>query len=316
MANLFYRREKSLSRVGLGKSERIPVIVDNDPNLGYEKTNWWYFLMIPFILLLAFYVALKKKILGPKLKINTFWFDGVSKKCREIKENAAQWRALDIIYNYQWGNENLFTDFWLDIRNAQAVRNRSKLIKYLLLKNIEEISKKNNEIKLISLASGSAQGVIETVKRVKEKGILVKAILIDLDPTAIEHSKKLVENLEIKNQFTFINKTASIINEIGREFKPHLIEMVGFLEYRPFDKAVKLINSIYQILESEGIFLVSQIAPNFESFFLKTVINWPMIYRKPHELIKIISLAGFPLENCSFYWEPLKIHFIIEGKKI
>jgi len=37
---------------------------------------------------LAFWVALKKKILGPNLKINTLWFDGLSPTCREMKENA------------------------------------------------------------------------------------------------------------------------------------------------------------------------------------------------------------------------------------
>jgi len=75
-------------------------------------------------------------------------------------------------------------------------------------------------------------------------------------------------------------------------------------------------NFIYQILEKEGVFLVSQIIPNSESFFLKEVINWPMIYRKPEELAEILSLAGFSLNNCRFYQEPLKIHCIAECKKI
>jgi hypothetical protein len=92
--------------------------------------------------------------------------------------------------------------------------------------------------------------------------------------------------------------------------------MVGFLEYRPFDKAVKLVTFIYQVLEKGGVFLVSQIAPNAESFFLKEVINWPMIYRKPEELAKILSLAGFSLDNCTFYREPLKVHYIAECKKL
>ncbi|GAI09018.1 unnamed protein product [marine sediment metagenome] len=92
--------------------------------------------------------------------------------------------------------------------------------------------------------------------------------------------------------------------------------MVGFLEYRPDEKAIKLINSIYQVLEKDGVFRVSQIAPNLERFFLKEVIGWSMIYRNPKELAKILSLAGFSLENCSFCWEPLKIHYIAECKKL
>jgi len=70
----------------------IPIIVDNNPDLGYETNNWTYVLKLPLIWTLAFWVALKKKILGPNLKTNTFWFDGISPTCREMKENARKWK--------------------------------------------------------------------------------------------------------------------------------------------------------------------------------------------------------------------------------
>jgi len=66
----------------------IPIMIDDDPDLGYETNNWLYIFKLPLILGLAFWVALKKIIFGPKLKINTFWFDGLSPVCREMKENA------------------------------------------------------------------------------------------------------------------------------------------------------------------------------------------------------------------------------------
>jgi len=50
----------------------IPVIIDKDPSIGYEKNSWLYIFKLPFILGLAFWVALKKKILGLKLKIDVF----------------------------------------------------------------------------------------------------------------------------------------------------------------------------------------------------------------------------------------------------
>jgi len=283
----------------------------------YFEKNPFYFLLVPFFLIISFYVYLKKKII-PKPKFNFYFFDGISKLCREVKENAANWRALDLTYNNhsEDGGDLIYNFFWHNLKNACALRNRLKLIKHLLLKNIEEISKRNKEIRLISIASGSAQGVIETISEAKEKGFLVKAILIDLDSTAIEHAKKLAQEKKIENQFTFINKTAGAVNEIGKEFKPNLIEMVGFLEYRPDEKAIKLINSIYENLESGGVFLVSQISPNLERFFLKEVINWPMIYRKPGELAKILSSGSFSPQNSSFYWEPLKIHYFVECKKL
>jgi SAM-dependent methyltransferase len=320
MANLFYFWQKLLLRVRFGEggksSFKIKLIKLNQKELNFEKKSF-YFLFIPIFLLIALYVYLKKKII-PNPKYNFYFFDGASKLCREVKENAAKWRALDLTYNYRAEKDNdlIYGFFWHNLRNACALRNRLKLIKFLLIKNIEEVSKKENEIRLISVAAGSAQGVIEVINKAKEKGILVKGILIDLDPSALEYSKKLAQEMGVENQLTFVNKTASAIIEIGKDFKPNLIEMVGFLEYRPFEKAVKLISSIYQVLEKGGVFLVSQIAPNAESFFLKEVINWPMIYRKPKELAKILSLAGFSLDNCIFYQEPLRIHYIAECKKL
>ncbi len=206
--------------------------------------------------------------------------------------------------------------FWSNLKCFQATKNRLYLVKNLLLNNIVKFAERNIEPKIISIASGSAQGILECISQAKEKKILVKGILIDIDTSALAHAKKLAQKLGIENQITFLNKTASVISEIDEEFKPNIIEMVGFLEYRPDEKAIKLIHLIYQVLEKGGVFLTSQILPNLERFFLKEVINWPMIYRTPEKIGKILLKSGFSLENCFFYLEPLKIHCIIECRKI
>jgi len=72
----------------------IPIMVDDNPDFSYETNNWTYVFKLPLILGLALWVALKKKIFGTKLKINTFWFDGTSPTCREMKENARNARKI------------------------------------------------------------------------------------------------------------------------------------------------------------------------------------------------------------------------------
>jgi len=306
------------SKFWVKKSQHLR-FVKLDKNLNFEK-NSFYILFAPLFLIIAFYVYLKKKII-PHPKFNFYFFDGISKNCRKIKENARSWYALNLVYNNYsntdvfWGNLT-YNFFWHSLKNSRALRNRLKLISFLLFKNFEEILRKNKEVRLISIASGSAQGVIETAAEAKRKGILIKGILIDLDPIAIEYSKKLSQKWGVEKQFTFINNKASIINKIGKEFKPNIIEMVGFLEYKPFNKAVRLIQDIYQVLDKEGVFITSQIASNFEKLFQAEVANWPMIYRNSKETAKILSLSGFSSGNYSFYQEPLKIHYIAECKKI
>ncbi|MGB9598584.1 MAG: class I SAM-dependent methyltransferase family protein [Minisyncoccales bacterium] len=314
----FFRKQKLLSRFGLWQSGEIPVRVDNNPDLGYEKINWWYYpLMIPLTLILAFWVALKKKIFGPRLKINFFMFDGLSPLCRTIKENATTWKALDIIYNYSSGQDPTFVgklnDFWNNLLSVRATRNRLRLTKYYLKKEIEEALKKFSKVRLFSVASGSAQGVLEVLEEFKEKPI--EAIFLDLDKSALAHSRKMAEKMGVQNKIYFINKSAREIEEIGKNFSPHIVEVVGFLMYRPYEKAIALIQRIYHILALEGVLLVSQDNHILEEFFIHQVANWPIIFRSPSDFIDILIKGGFRPENCKIIYEPLKMHGLAICKK-
>ena len=77
---------------------KIPIEIDDDHSIGYEKNNWLYIFKLSLIFWLAFWVALKKMIFGANLKTNTFWFDGLSPICREMKENVNKNRA-DLIFS-------------------------------------------------------------------------------------------------------------------------------------------------------------------------------------------------------------------------
>jgi len=297
---------------------KIPITINNNSVLNYEgKEKVLYFLFLPIMWLLSLWVLLKKKLFG-KLKINTFWFDGLSVPCRKIKEGAGSWRALDIIYNYDFGKDKSIngkvSDFWIGIINAQAVRNRLRLSKYLLREQIEKFSR-YKEVRILSIASGSAQGLIEVIKKFKDKNIIVRAALLDLDPTAIEYSRRTAKEMSVEAQITFLNKSVSVLEEEIRSFDPHIIEMIGFLDYRPYHKAIKLIQRVRNLLLPGGVFLVSNTRYNPEAFFLKWVIDWSMIYRSPKKLSEIIIKAGFKSENCEMIYEPFKIHGIAICRK-
>lgn len=299
---------------------KIPIVIDNDPSLGYERNDWTEIYKLPIMWILAFWVALKKKILGSKLKINTVWFDGLSPTCREVKENATTWRALDIIYNYCPGKDKSFegkiTDFWNGINNIKAVRNRLRLVKKLLKQSIQKFIENKKEIKLLSIACGSAQGIIEVIKEFKEKGIFIQAIFLDRDPTAIEYSKNLAKQAGVINQITFINKSTTDLENVVHGFEPDIVEVTGLLEYRPDEKAINLLKRIYNLLAPQGILITSNISPNLERPFTYWVGNWPMIYRTPKKLSEIIITAGFRPEYCKIIQEPLKIHSVVICQKV
>ena len=298
---------------------KISIIIDNNSSIGYEKNHWTDVCKWPLMWLLAFWVALKKKILGSKLEINTFWFDGLSPICRKVKENSTSWKALNIIYNYRPGKDKSLagrvTDFWNGILNIKAVRNRLRLVKQQLKENIQKFSGNEKKIRLISVASGSAQGVIEIMKEFKQKGIFVNAIFLDLDPTAIEYSKNLAQQAGVIDQITFVNKSTRELESIAKQFKPQIVEMTGFLEYRLDEKAINLLQRIYNFLTPGGILLTSNISPNPERVFSYWVGNWPLIYRATEHLSEIIIKTGFKPESCQIIQEPLRIHNVAVCKK-
>lgn len=301
----------------MNQKNLIEISVDGR-DLNYEKERKFYFFRLMAMWILTFWVGFKKMFFGKKLKINTFWFDGMSEVCREVKEGAFSWRALDVIYNFvPLKGKSLrarITNYWDKLLNTQAVRNRFRLAKNLLEQTIRELAKKEKEIRILSIASGSARAVVETISGLKgelEKlGVTVRIMLLDLDPSAIEYSRQLAEGAGISEGTVFVNKSTTFLEEVAKDFRPQVVEMVGFLEYRPGDKATNLLQRINRVLAPGGTLLVSQITSNPEKFFLAKVVNWPMVYRSPVQFSKIIIKAGFDRGACKIIYEPLEIHGI------
>jgi len=153
------------------------------------------------------------------------------------------------------------------------------------------------------------------MKEFKEKNINIKAKFLDLDKTALEHSKKLAEQAGIKDKIIFVNKSAKHLEEIAKEFRPQIIEVVGFIMYRPDERVIKLIERIYRILPRDGILLISQDNHVIEKFFLYYVANWPLIFRSPKKFTELLIKGGFNPKNCKIVYEPLKMHGIAICRK-
>jgi len=98
-------------------------------------------------------------------------------------------------------------------------------------------------------------------------------------------------------------------------FKPHIIEMVGFLDYRPRNKAIGLIKRIRACLPDGGAFLTCNIRKNREKIFLDWILLWPMIYRSEEEFAELLLGGGFSPDKIQLIYEPFKIHGIAVCRK-
>jgi len=286
----------------------------------YEYCPWPYLLSLPFMWAITLSVMAKKtihKALGlPAPKINSLFFDGLGKESRKVKEHATTWRAMDIVYNHPYPYRKTFSgfldDFYWSGINCQSLRNRLKLIKDELRHTISLVND-GKEVRIVSLACGSAEATIEIIAEYKKNGTTVRAILVDIDQEALGRAQKMAEHFGVQDQIETRKDSIYEIKDFSLGFKPHIIEMLGFLDYIEKKGAVELVKKFNESLDVGGYFLTCNISPNVEQHFLKWVINWPMIYRTPQELAEIAKKSGF--KDFRIIYEPLKVHGLLIAKK-
>jgi len=291
------------------------------------------YILHPISLVLTSYVFIKKiickKIFGRLPKINSIFFDGACEYLSNNKDinapmlaklSAGSDRSMELVYKYRFRrptkkwNDWLaarVSDFWQDMRNCRALRNRLKIARQILHQSVAQFDK-NSEIRVISLACGSAEAVLEVIARYKKAGVLVKVILIDLDPASLEKAENNAKKLGVSDQVQIVRDNA-LHAKIFADFKPHIIEMFGLMEYLGDQSANCIFKDVHEILEEKGIFLTSCISPNMEEWFVKVVINWTMIYRAKEDLATLAEKAGFT--KCEVYVEPVGVHNVIKVTK-
>ncbi|MDP3244456.1 MAG: hypothetical protein Q8M83_02215 [bacterium] len=318
--------------ISAARMEEGEIICRIDDDLAYEKRNWPYLVVLPIAWLMTIWAMSKtlfcNLLLSHQPKATSILFDRFSRPLHDIRLGAASWKALDIICHWfepSWREEcyqnlgwleRLLADFWIGMKNAQAVRNRRRMAAREIHKAVESFLPAE-EVRIFSIAAGSGEVVIEEIARRKKDGVRIIALLLDNDPTACVYAKSLAERYDVTDQLTIIQENVRHIEVVleERKFRPHIIEMLGFLDYRPWQKATVLIQRIFKLLPQKGVFLTCHIRRNCERYFLRWVISWWMLYRQPEELASLIHEGGFAPENIILMYEPHTIHGIAVAKK-
>jgi anti-anti-sigma regulatory factor len=286
------------------------------------ETDGIYACLYPIMWVLAGWAWFKKacaRLLRlPKPAVGSHWFDGKSKVCREIRAGKASWKALDTIYNYPFHKATSFTErlsnIWLKSPNAQGVRNRHKHGMIEVFYAFRQIAKSGHEVRLLSLAAGSAESIIRAAWMARKEGSFVKCFLADKDQSALDYALTLAKQfgisdcLEVRNVDVANPKN---VRNLLREFKPSIVEMMGFLDYLDRAHAVAILKTIRSGLPKGGKFFTCNIMPNPERWFLEHVLDWQMIYRSSEELQKLVSDSGF--DQVQIIVEAWMIHAIAIG---
>ncbi|MBI1971573.1 MAG: methyltransferase domain-containing protein [Candidatus Wildermuthbacteria bacterium] len=309
-----------MAKISVPKTDRAQgptaLLIPPMEEIAFEEQRILHTFALPFMWALIVWVMAKKTLFGVKPVTNTFWFDGVSPICRQIKEGAATWQALYLIYNHLFGVYGRVTDFWLSMRNAQAVRNRKKLVTSVLIYHLLGFPKDEN-VRILSLASGSAQSIVETLKTLKERGRKAEAVLVDIDHHALNHSAKLAQSHGVEKQITLVELDIRDLLRPERSLTGtfNVVEMVGWLEYDKDRRVENLLRRVRSLMAKDGVLITGTIDKNPERWFLHWVIDWKMIYRSKEALLKLLQKAGFIESDFAIVTEPQGIFHIAVCRK-
>jgi SAM-dependent methyltransferase len=303
-----------MEKQNIEKELRSKIIIPNDPKLGLEINSCLRKLLN--LILIPVLNSLPIKSRGLIKKSN--------KAVNDIVNNATSHKALEILYHN--GNkhglkktyEKLSHFVWFNTNNSKGVRNRLKIVTNEIKEIMNGRLNGHETINVVSIAAGSARGVIEALDETKTDNKKINVYFVDKSPEALIYSKDLIKNYSIGKKenysFQWINATVNeFLDSVEEKFS--IVEMVGLMDYFDDERAEKIFNKINSVMKEGGYFITANINHNSEKRFVTKAIGWPMIYRSAEHLARVVHQAGFCLDEITTYYEPLKVHSIVVSKK-
>ena len=269
-----------------------------------------------------FFVVPLLNALPPRLR-NTA--KKTNRAAREVIEHKTTHRALEVLYQEPDAPrpktsaiEELFYKIWFSTSNSKAVRNRLKIVKRELKHACTELFSRGEDVRLISIASGSARAVIEALNELTvPAGKSVKVLFVDKSPHALEYSKRLAGETGLTQRYplSWAEDTASKFMQHHQDGSPNIVEMVGLLDYFDDTKMHDLFENIHTNLAPGGYFITGNIAHNRERKFVTKFIGWKMVYRFAQEVARAMENVGFDPHNIRPYYEPMRVQSVVVAQK-
>ena len=262
-------------------------------------------------------------------KIFSFLLRTISKEGKLVSQKPASALSMEIIYNMP--KKSLFFVKSLKELNSiifdrllyqtKALRNRLRIVTYLIKESLLNQLDKNDNIFILSLGGGSLRSIISAISELRRPDLIGKITIwnVDNDESVIS----LIE--EVKREFHLNNLRIKILNlnikEFFKDFEKYvdnafdIVELIGFLDYLPEEEVINCLNNIYSLLKNNGILICSNIAPNNETRFLEN-LGWPpMYYRNIVDWVYILNKTYFK-KATKIIKEPLSFHNIVYIQKI
>jgi extracellular factor (EF) 3-hydroxypalmitic acid methyl ester biosynthesis protein len=184
-------------------------------------------------------------------------------------------------------------------RAARAVWYRKELVKRRLR---ELIDSRRKPLRVLSIASGTAQELYELVHEMPDLPTPLEIVLFEQDKGALTYAyrrlKPLVEaRWGERGKLVYLHESIKRLLGDPELFTPFgrfdLIYSVGLFDYLRQSTAVQLARNFHARIESGGCAIIGNMAPeNPDRWVMEAHLDWQLIYRSRAELLEIGERAA------------------------
>lgn len=229
---------------------------------------------------------------------------------KECLVKAGSWKTMRISYENK-PHVDLLDKFFLTFGTfPMGLRNRKRLV----VKKLVECIEKHDErpLHIMGVGAGPGTNAIEALGLKKDQKIFAK--LLDIDSAAFDHGRELARKAGLsEEQVSFIEGNA-IELEKHLSFTPHIVKMIGIIEYLTDEQVQALFDLAYRVLPKGGHVVVNSISNSHgHDRFMRRVFNLHLNYRTPNKVMQMLSNSRFSQFDVNR--EPLKIYHVLVGEK-
>ena len=220
------------------------------------------------------------------------------------------WRAMKITYDdgvpVDFVDKRMLKDAVLTLsarnRRRMAARSISDLIKKYRVKG---------DVHIVGIGTGPGFNVLEAM--VDANTDRVFAYCIDEDAEAFDFGRALASRMGLGERIRYIAGNAINLERL-LDVVPHIVKMVGILEYLNDAQVRDLLRVSYRKLSPGGAVLAnSMVSSHGVDRYMRRIFNWHLNYRSPERIVRLFEECGFG--DFSLRSDPLGVYSIIAGSK-
>jgi ubiquinone/menaquinone biosynthesis C-methylase UbiE len=219
------------------------------------------------------------------------------------------WRSMNIVY------QNSKPVDWMDrmaVRYnpiSMATRNRRKLVTAKLTELLKSLQSEP-QIQLVGIGAGPGLHLQDAVVRAAVPAKKVRISLIDLDSDAFEFGRQCAKERGLENSVEFVQGDAREIRRVLPDLSPHVVKIVGLLEYLTDEQALQLLSAMRDVILPSGRLLTHGLVDRYNSGpFLKRTFGLSHVQRTEDDVRSLLKSAGF--ETLSVHHTPMQIYPVL-----